>query len=200
MGDDPFRQEPSDQTLFLNDVDSIPLFEKSRWIYYCLQLTEYNDEMMKEFETTFWNNKATVIVIRVEGYKDTISKANSLPRIGEHFPTSLDPRTMRVEFSYPNETFNSTNQSSTQLSLPILQRLVILHAIGYFTCDGRHSMLYTIHFKLLSHLRHNRLVNMLNYLHHMLITVAIEYRKKRKPMSLSHHCLVVLLNKRSLSL
>lgn len=55
-----------------------------------------------------------------------------------------------------------------------------------------------MHFKLMIYLHHNILVNVPNYFNHMLTRMAIEYRNKRKLYSLSHHCLVIILVKRSL--
>jgi len=55
-----------------------------------------------------------------------------------------------------------------------------------------------VHFKLLNHLHYDKLVNVPNFLYNMFKRMASEYQKKKSHTTLSHHCLISLLIKRSL--
>lgn len=72
------------------------------------------------------------------------------------------------------------------------------YIVRYITYDGRHNLLYTIHFKLLSHLRHNRLANVPKILYNLLKWMASEYQRKQSDTCLSHHFLITMFIKRSL--
>jgi hypothetical protein len=64
----------------------------------------------------------------------------------------------------------------------------------YLTCEGRYQVVYQHDFLLLSHLRHNRRVNIPYYLLGCLKNMAHYCRKAKDPtLSLTHHRLVQLL-------
>jgi hypothetical protein len=64
----------------------------------------------------------------------------------------------------------------------------------YLTCEGRYQVVYQHDFLLLSHLRHNRRVNIPYYLLGCLKNMAHYCRKAKDPtLSLTHHFLVQLL-------
>jgi hypothetical protein len=64
----------------------------------------------------------------------------------------------------------------------------------YLTCKGRYQVVYQHDFLLLSHLRHNRRVNIPYYLLGCLKNMAHYSRKEKDPtQSLTHHRLVQLL-------
>jgi hypothetical protein len=70
----------------------------------------------------------------------------------------------------------------------------------YLTCEGRYQVVYQHDFVLLSHLRHNRRVNIPYYLLGCLKNMAHYYRKAKDPtLSLTHHRLVQLLIQRGFS-
>jgi hypothetical protein len=67
----------------------------------------------------------------------------------------------------------------------------------YLTCEGRYQVVYQHDFLLLSHLRHNRRVNIPYYLLGCLKNMAHYCRKEKDPtLSLTHHRLVQLLIQR----
>ena len=71
------------------------------------------------------------------------------------------------------------------------------HIIRYLTCEGRFSHLHAHHFKLLSCVRHNHLVNVPNFLYNMLC-ISVEETQKGKDNSVTRHALIKLLIERSL--
>lgn len=83
-------------------------------------------------------------------------------------------------------------QGTRRVSLPAHWLQVALYVMKYITCEGRYSNLHSPHFKLLSHLRHGRRVNVPNFLYHLISTSAKETRKNGN-RSVSHHGLVKLL-------
>jgi hypothetical protein len=70
----------------------------------------------------------------------------------------------------------------------------------YLTYEGRYQVVYQHEFLLLSHLRHNRWVNIPYYLLGCLKNMAHYCRKAKDPtLSLTHHRLVQLLIQRGFS-
>lgn len=78
---------------------------------------EYNEEMEKEFATTIRNDEEMVKGLRINSFEAAIVEVSSLPRIGEIFLVSPNPRSARDEFTFPNEVLQSTSQGTTHLFL-----------------------------------------------------------------------------------
>lgn len=93
---------------------------------------------------------------------------------------------------------DSSAQGMKRMSLHWLWASCASYIVRYITCDGRKNMLYIVHFKLLNHLRNNKIVNVPKFLFHLLKIMASKYQRRQSDTSLSHHCLVTLLIKRSL--
>ena len=72
-----------------------------------------------------------------------------------------------------------------------------MHIIRYFTCEGRFFHLHAHHFKLLSCVSHNIVVNIQNFLYNMLC-ISVEETQKGKENYVTHHALIKLLIERSL--
>ena len=72
-----------------------------------------------------------------------------------------------------------------------------MHIIRYLTCEGIFSYLHAHHFKLLSCVRHNHLVNVPSILYNILC-ISAEETQKGKDSSVTHHALIKLLIERSL--
>lgn len=88
-------------------------------------------------------------------------------------------------------------QGTKQISLPGEWSQVAFHVMKYLTCEGKYSNLHSIHFKLLSHLRHGRRMNIPNVLYH-LISISAKEIQKGSTHFVSHHGLIKLLVERSL--
>lgn len=138
------------------------------------------------------NNKSTIKWIEVDVLELTIENFSRLPIVGEEFPKWGHDITTRNKFALPREKIDSSSQDIRQLSLPWLWNSIVIYIIKYLTCEGRQSLLYTIHFKLISHFYYNQLVNVPNFLFHLLKRVSIEF-KKGNESNLSHHCLIQLM-------
>ena len=105
---------------------------------------------------------------------------------------------MRAQFTGPHDPqLDVTKQGCKRLSLPPPYPELVMHIIRYFTCEGRFSHLHAHHFKLLSCVRHNIVVNIPNFLYNMLCNSA-EETQKGKENFVTHHALIKLLIERSL--
>lgn len=74
---------------------------------------------------------------------------------------------------------------------------VAFYVMKYITCDGRYSNLYSVHFKLPSHLQHGQRMNVPNFLYHLISTS--EKETQRGVNHFVSHCdLIKLLVESSL--
>lgn len=104
---------------------------------------------------------------------ERIVEATGLLAEGEHYLVSRDARLARVEFTiHGNPPINIDKQGMKRTSLPKPWKQATTYIIRYITCEGRLSNLHLVHFKLLSHMRHGRRVNVPNVLHNLLSIMA----------------------------
>ena len=84
--------------------------------------------------------------------------------------------------------------------LPPPRDKVTLSIQKFLTREGRYTILYHYHFKLLAHLRHGHLINVPYFLYVMLKQMASHVRRAKNPASsFSHHGLIKLLVSHSLA-
>jgi len=157
-----------------------------------------NEHPVREITNTLYHDEATIKGLIVDALEDTIVEVSGSPRNEEEFPVKADAIAARDEFSTAEEHMECMSQGTKRLSLPQLWASCAVHIIKYLTCDGRQSMFYNVHFKLLSHLCHNIVVNVPNFLYNFLKRMGYEYQRKSNKSALSHDCLVTLLVKRNL--
>ena len=118
--------------------------------------------------------------------------------VGEHYPNSHDARLARAQFVIPtNPQLDITKQGCKRMSLMHPYNELAMHIIRYLTCEGRFSYLHAHHFKLLSCVRHNHLVNVTNFLYNMLC-ISAEETQKGKDNSVTCHALIKLHIERTL--
>ena len=87
-----------------------------------------------------------------------------------------------------------------RISLPPPSDTVALGIPKFLTCEGRYTILFHYHFRLLYHLRHRHLMNIPYFLYGMLRQMASHVQKsKRYVASVSHHGLIKLLVLHSLA-
>lgn len=112
--------------------------------------------------------EAIVRGLRVDTLDVAVVEVSELPMVGEDFLVWSNAIIAWNEFIWPREELDSSSQGTKRLSLPWLWASVVVYIIKYLTCDGRQSLLYTINFKLISHLHHERLMNVPNFLYNLL--------------------------------
>ena len=85
-------------------------------------------------------------------------------------------------------------------SLPPPCDTVTLGIQKFLTCEGRYTILYHYHFKLLALLRHGHLINIPYFLYGMLKQMDSHVRRAKHPTSsVSHHGLIKVLVLHSLA-
>jgi hypothetical protein len=86
-------------------------------------------------------------------------------------------------------------------SLPIPWGKVSEFVKRYITCEGRYQVVYFSDFILLSHLRHQKLINIPYYLLHSLHNMAHFVKKSKNPKNcISNHRLIGLLIRRGMGI
>ena len=79
-------------------------------------------------------------------------------------------------------------------SLPPPWDIVALGIQKFLTCEGRYTILYHYHFKIIAHLRHGHLINIPYFLYGMPNKMASHMLRSKHPASsISHHGLIRLL-------
>jgi hypothetical protein len=102
--------------------------------------------------------------------------------------------TVQQNFFLPEERIVLKGRGVQLNSLPPPWPEVARFIKHYLTCEGRYQVVYQHDFLLLSHLRHNRRINIPYYLLGCLKNMAHYCRKAKDPtLSLTHHRLVQLL-------
>ena len=180
MGGNLQRREPVEHIVLLLDVEVVRRFNACGWLGYCLSLIAYDEEAAIEFTRTFNKGEASIWGLTIVATEEHITKVIGLPTVGEHYPRSHDTRSVGAQFTRPHDPqLDVTKQGCKRLSLPPPYPKLLMHIIRYFTCEGRFSHLHAHHFKLLSCVRHNIVVNIPNFLYNMLC-ISVEETQKRK--------------------
>lgn len=134
-----------------------------------MKLTEFNEEIVREFTSILSDGEAQVKGLRVVVTEEWIAEVTGLPTNGENYPESKDACSAREEFTRQGDPPLVIDiWGARRESLPPEWRAVELYVLKYLTCEGRFSCLYLYHFKLLSHLRHERRMNVPNILYNLL--------------------------------
>lgn len=168
------------------------------WLNYFLIIDFFDEEAAGEFLRTFSENEATVWGLAVVVTEERIAEVTGLPTVGENFPVGRDVVSARAEFILPTDgPLEISKQGCKRMSLPYPYSEYAIFIIRYLTCEGRFSYLHSYHFKLLSHMRHGLVVNVLNFLINLLQNSAHK-TQKGKGNSVTHHALIKILIERSL--
>lgn len=174
MGGDPIHHEPTVHDVLLQDSLYEHYFRRHSWIVYFLKIRDYNEEIASKFMHSFNEGEAIVKGLRVIATKQWIAEVTGL--LGEElFPESKDARSAKAEFTLPIDgPLTVDKQGTRRVSLAAEWPQVDLYVMKYNSCEGRYSNLHSPHFKLLSHLRHGRRVNIPNFLYHLIYISAKE--------------------------
>ena len=198
MGGNLQRRKLIEHTMFLYNIEVVRRFNAFEWLGYFLSLTAYDEEVATKFTRTFFEVEASVWGLTIVAIEECITKVTGLPMVGEHYPSTHDTRSMRTQFTRPNDPeLDVTKKRCKRLSFPPPYHELMMHIIRYFTCEGRFLYLHAHHFKLLSCVRHNLAMNIPNFLYNMLC-ISAEETQKGKENSVTHHDLIKLLIERSL--
>lgn len=107
--------------------------------------------------------------------KERIVEVTGLPIDGEHYPIFRDSRSTRAEFIVHGDPPISVGKhDAKRTSLPKPWKQTVVFIIRYITCEGHLSNLHLVHFKLLSHMRHRRRMNVPNMLYNLLSIMVVK--------------------------
>lgn len=129
-----------------------------------------------------------------------MARVTGLPQTGDRWFVRKVMLPSRADFLEPGEVVRDGGKGVQRMSLPNPWSEVAYFVRKYFTCEGRHSLLFGYHFKLLTHLRHQRLLNLPYFLLRSLQSMSHNVKHTNNPgASLSHHGLRKLLRVYALS-
>jgi hypothetical protein len=195
MGGAIIRKEPATTALLEHYPAAYQIFEQAGWLDYFRRLQGYNEQQVLQFARNLQENHSVVAGIRISVTEQDISEVSGLPIDGtRQFSRKHIIGDCPAEF-LPGWGKNCIEGKGVQLSsLPPPWSEVAQFIKHYLTCEGRYQVVYQHDFLLLSHLRHNRRVNIPYYLLGCLKNMAHYCRREKDPtQSLTHHRLVQLL-------
>ncbi len=83
------------------DIEAIRRFNACGWLGYFLSLTAYDEEVAVEFTRTFDEGESYVWGLTVIAKEEHIYEVTGLPKVGEHYPSTHDVRSVRAQFTRP---------------------------------------------------------------------------------------------------
>lgn len=99
MGGPPVRHEPTVHDILLQDQDCEPKFRYSGWLDYFMKLTDFNEEVAREFTCTFFDGGDQVKGLRGVATEEQIVEVISLSTNGEKYPELKNARSVRAKFT-----------------------------------------------------------------------------------------------------
>lgn len=198
------RREPSDPSKLHEHPEVVDLFTPANWMSFFCKIWGHDEEITEEFLMSLRpqsKTQATVIFrgLTLELTTELISRVTGLP-LG--LPWSKEERllgqaTKKTFFlleEHPVEDKNGVRRTS----LPPLWSELSFQIMKYITCEGRFSIVFGYHFRLLCELRHGidspptQKLSIPYFLLQSLIECGTKLNE-RIPDQLAHHGLIKLL-------
>jgi hypothetical protein len=195
MGGAVVRKEPATTALLEHYPAAYQIFEQAGWLNYFSRLQGYNEPQVLQFARNLQENHSVVAGIRISVTEQDISAVSGLPMDGtRQFSRKHIIGDVQQSFFLTGERIVPKGRGVQLSSLPPPWPEVARFIKHYLTCEGRYQVVYQHDFLLLSHLRHNRRVNIPYFLLGCLKNMAHYCRRAKDPtQSLTHHRLVQLL-------
>jgi hypothetical protein len=198
MGGSIIRNEPATTALLEQYPVAYQIFEQAGWLNYFLRLQWYNEQQVLQFAQNLQEDHSVVAGVRISVTEEDIAEVSGLPRNGTRvFSRKHIIGDVQQSFFLAGERIVLKGRGVQLSSLPPPWPGVARFIKHYLTCEGRYQVVYQHDFLLLSHLRHNKQVNIPYYLLGCLKNMAHYCRTAKDPtLSLTHHRLVQLLIQR----
>jgi hypothetical protein len=195
MGGSSIRNEPATTALLEQYPVAYQIFEQAGWLNYFRRLQWYNEQQVLQFALNLQEDHSVVNRVRISVTEEDIAAVSGLPTDGARiFSRKHIIRGAQQNFFLPEERIIFKGRGVQLSSLPPPWPGVAKFIKHYLTCEGRYQVVYQHELLLLSHLRHNRHVNIPYYLLGCLKNMVPYCRKAKDPtLSLTHHRLVQLL-------
>jgi hypothetical protein len=195
MGGSAIRNEPATTALLEQYPVAYQIFEQAGWLHYFRRLQWYNEQQVLQFALNLQEDHSVVDRVRISVTEEDIAAVSGLPTAGARiFSRKHIIRGAQQNFFLPEEEIIFKGRGIQLSSLPPPWPGVAKFIKHYLTCEGRYQVVYQHELLLLSHLRHNRHVNIPYYLLGCLRNMVPYCRKEKEPtLSLTHHRLCQLL-------
>jgi hypothetical protein len=195
MGGSAIKNEPATTTLLEQYPVAYQIFEQAGWLHYFRRLQWYNEQQVLQFALNLQENHSVVDRVRISVTEEDVAAVSGLPTTGARiFSRKHIIRGAQQNFFLPGEQIIFKGRGIQLSSLPPPWPGVAKFIKHYLTCEGRYQVVYQHELLLLSHLRHNRHVNIPYYLLGCLRNMVPYCRKAKEPtLSLTHHRLCQLL-------
>jgi hypothetical protein len=195
MGGSAIRNEPATTALLEQYPVAYQIFEQAGWLNYFRRLQWYNEQQVLQFALNLQEDHSVVNRVRISVTEEDIAAVSGLPTDGARiFSRKHIIRGAQQNFFLPEEQIIFKGRGIQLSSLPPPWPGVAKFIKHYLTCEGRYQVVYQHELLLLSHLRHNRHVNIPYYLLGCLRNMVPYCRKAKEPtLSLTHHRLCQLL-------
>jgi hypothetical protein len=195
MGGSAIRNEPATTALLEQYPVAYQIFEQAGWLHYFRRLQWYNEQQVLQFALNLQEDHSIVDRVRISVTEEDIAAVSGLPTAGARiFSRKHIIRGAQQNFFLPEEEIIFKGRGIQLSSLPPPWPGVAKFIKNYLTCEGRYQVVYQHELLLLSHLRHNRHVNIPYYLLGCLRNMVPYCRKAKEPtLPLTHHRLCQLL-------
>jgi hypothetical protein len=200
MGGSAIRNEPATTALLEQYPEAYQIFEQAGWLNYFRRLQWYNEQQVLQFALNLREHHSVVNGVRISVTEEDIAAVSGLPTDGARiFSRKHTIKDAQQNFFLPEEQVILKGRGIQLSSLPPPWPAVAKFIKHYLTCEGRYQVVYQHELLLLSHLRHNRHVNIPYYLLGCLKNMVPYCQKAKEPiLSLTHHRLCQLLINRGL--
>jgi hypothetical protein len=195
MGGPVVRKEPATTALLEHYPAAYQIFEQAGWLQYFRRLQGYNESQTLQFARNLQDNHSIVAGVRISVTEEDIAAVSGLPMDGtRQFSRKHAIGDVQQSFFLAGERRVPKGRGVQLSSLPPPWPEVARFIKHYLTCEGRYQVVYQHDFLLLSHLRHDKRVNIPYFLLGCLKNMAYYCRRAKDPaQSLTHHRLVQLL-------
>jgi hypothetical protein len=195
MGGSAIRNEPATTALLEQYPEAYQIFEQAGWLNYFRRLQWYNAQQVLQFALNLQEHHSVVNGVRISVTEEDIAAVSGLPTDGARiFSRKHIIKDAQQNFFLPEEQVILKGRGIQLSSLPPPWPGVAKFIKHYLTCEGRYQVVYQHELLLLSHLRHNRHVNIPYYLLGCLRNMVPYCQKAKEPiLSLTHHRLCQLL-------
>jgi hypothetical protein len=195
MGGSTMRYESENFDALLLYPDVYKKFLQARWISYFEKLQGFNEAAVLEFSQNLTQGYSMVQGVRILVAEETVAVVTGLLTTGKRwFSRKAHLPEAQKGFCVDDEQVQTKGRGADIISLPKPWGKVLEFIKRYITCEGRYQVVYFSDFILLSHLRHQKLINIPYYLLHSLHNTTHFVKRSKNPKNcLSNHRLIGML-------
>ena len=177
--------------------DCIKILEEKHWLPFLQKFNGNSDEVTKQFAFSFNGEKALVGNVSFRISEDTIAQSLGISPEGEkYFKTKQFRENSCTQFLSRSRVSSVNWKKGVPRSWLVHPWDEMVYIIQKFiTCEGRYSIVYLYHIKLLLHLKGQRIINLPYFLLQSLnkMSKTIQKHKGNEDRSLYHNGLVKIL-------